>query len=175
MAASVLGLALAGALWWAYFDVSALVAEHALAGVAQDRRAAMARDAYSFLHLPLVAGIVLLALGLKKVLEHVGDAGSHSLTDPLKGVALAALVGGVVLYLLAHVAFQLRTSERRSRARLVVALLLAPLGGALPALGTLALLTALLIALVAYESVHDAAERDRTRHHEHVPPAPAGA
>src|SRR5690349_1444790 len=63
--ASTLGLALAGALWWAYFDVSSAAGEHALGTAAEDRRAGLARDAYSFLHLPLVAGIVLLALGLK--------------------------------------------------------------------------------------------------------------
>ncbi|OJF11008.1 low temperature requirement protein LtrA [Couchioplanes caeruleus] len=167
VAASILGLALAGALWWAYFDVSALVAEHALAAAGEQRRAGLARDAYSFLHLPLVAGIVLLALGLKKVLQYVGDTGHHSLSDPLKGAALAALVGGVVLYLLAHVAFQLRTTGRLNPARLTVALLLVPLawlGGALPALATLALLTAIVIALVTFESLRYASDRDRARH-----------
>ncbi|GAA2726655.1 low temperature requirement protein A [Cellulomonas aerilata] len=173
IAASTLGLALAGALWWAYFDVSALVAEHALAAAGGPRRAGLARDAYSFLHLPMVAGIVLLALGLKKVLEYVGDTEHHTLSDPLGGIALLALVGGVVLYLLAHVGFGLRTGGGLAVPRLLVALALLPLawlGAALPALATLALLTAVVVALVTFESLHDAADRDRARHGHH----PAG-
>ena len=164
--ASALGLGLAGSLWWAYFDVSALLGEHALTAAAGERRAGLARDAYSFVHLPLMAGIVLLALGLKKVLQYVGDVQHHTLSDPLKGVALAALVGGVVLYLLAHVAFQWRTTGRLHPARLVVALLLLPLallGKSLPALATLAVLTAVVVALIAFESVRYAADRRHAR------------
>lgn len=56
--------------------------------------------------LPLIGGIVLTALGLKKVLEYAGDT-EHDLTYPLTGPALAALLGGVVLYLLAQVGFKL--------------------------------------------------------------------
>lgn len=152
--ASTLGLALAGALWWMYFDTAAQAAEHALAGADEQRRSRMARDAYSFLHLPLIAGIVLIALGLKKVLQYVGDAGHHTLSDPLKGLALAALVGGVVLFLLAHVAFRRRTTGRLTAVRPVVALALAPLawvGSALPALAILGLLAAAVVAAVAVE------------------------
>jgi low temperature requirement protein LtrA len=174
VAASVLGLTLAGGLWWAYFDVTSQVAEQALAAAPAERRAGMARDAYSFLHLPLVAGIVLLALGLKKVLEYVGDQQAHALTDPLKGIPLAALVGGVVLYLLAHVAFLRRTTGGINAARLVVALLLIPAGSTfahLPALAALACLTAAVVALLAVEYRH-AADRDRIRHEEGRPDAP---
>jgi low temperature requirement protein LtrA len=179
VAASTLGLALAGALWWAYFDVSALVAEHALTAADGARRAGLARDAYSFLHLPVVAGIVLLALGLKKVLEYVGDAEHHSLSDPLGGVGLVALVGGVILYLLAHVGFQLRTGGGLNAPRLVVAVVLIPLarvGDALPALATLTVLTAVVVGFVAFESLRHAAERERARHqHEHPHHAPEAA
>ena len=92
--AAVIGIAIAAALWWLYFDVVALVAERRLSDAAPGREQnAIARDSFSFLHLPMIAGIVLLALGVKKALGHVGD--------PLHGVPAAALLGGVALYLLA--------------------------------------------------------------------------
>ena len=91
IAASVLGLLLASALWWAYFDVSALLGENALVNEPPETRARLARNAYSFAHLPLMLGIVLVAFGLKEVLLYVSDSSEHSLTDPLPSVALAAL------------------------------------------------------------------------------------
>jgi len=99
--ASALGLILVSAMWWAYFDVSALLGEHALASASSESRPQLGRNAFSFDHFPLIVGIVAVALGLKKVLEYVGDTEHHTLVDPLKGVALAALVGGLILYLLA--------------------------------------------------------------------------
>lgn len=153
--ASTLGLALAGGLWWAYFGISADAGEHALGAVAEQRRAGLARDAYSFLHLPLVAGIVLLALGLKKTLEYVGDDQAHALTDPLKGIALAALVGGLVMHLLAQAAFRWRTTGRLDPVLPATALLIVPfgwLGAAMPALATLAAVTVVTVAAVAFET-----------------------
>ncbi len=93
-------------MWWAYFDVSALLGERALADEPVETRARLARTAFTFAHMPLVAAVVVVALGLKKVLEYVSDTDEHDLSDPLKGVALGALVGGVVVYLLAHVLFK---------------------------------------------------------------------
>jgi low temperature requirement protein LtrA len=167
--AAVLGVAVAAALWWLYFDVVARLAERRLSAAAQGRvRNEMARDAYSYLHFPMVAGVVLLALGLKTTLAHVGD--------PLEVEAAVALLGGTALYLLAHVAFRLRVVRTLSRQRLlcaaaVVALLPAALE--LPALATLALLAAELIALIVYEAVRFPATRERVRHELDVG-APAG-
>ena len=90
--AAVLGVIVAGALWWLYFDVVALVAERRLSQAAPGReRNAIGRDSYGYLHFPMVAGIVLLALGLKKTLGHV--------EDPLKLVPAVALLGGTAMYL----------------------------------------------------------------------------
>jgi low temperature requirement protein LtrA len=107
----------------------------------------------------MVAGIVLLALGLKKSLEHVGD--------PLHAVPAAALLGGVALYLIAHVAFRWRNVHRFSAQRLLVAVVLVallPFAVAIPALAVLALVLVLLAALIAYETVRFADLRDRLRH-----------
>lgn len=170
VAAAVLGLVLAGALWWAYFDESAVLAERAVADLPMNDRPHVARDAYSYLHLPMVAGVVLVALGLKQVLEYVGDTAEHALTDPLTGVGLAALVGGVVLYLLAHVAFKLRTAHVLNMPRAVVALALPALlaiGPWLPALVTLAVLAVVVAGLVGVETRRVAANRDRMIRHAH--------
>jgi low temperature requirement protein LtrA len=158
--AAVLGVGLAATLWWAYFDVVALVATRRLEEAPAGRvRNEMARDSYSFLHLPMVAGIVLVALGLKKTLEHVDE--------PLSTVPAAALVGGLALYLLAHVAFRERNVRTLSVRRLVTAVVLVallPVAVELPALATLALVTAVMCALIAYETIRYAEARDRIRH-----------
>ena len=158
--AAVLGVAVAGALWWLYFDVVALVAERRLSNAEPGRQQnAIARDSFSYLHLPMVAGIVLLALGLKKTLAHV--------EDPLEVVPAVATLGGTALYLLAHVAFRWRNVHRFSVQRLLTAVLLVALVPAaieLPALATLAILATALSVLIAYETAHYAELRDRLRH-----------
>jgi len=165
--ASILGLAVAGALWWAYFDVVALVAERVLHAAEGEQQARLARDSYSFLHLPMIAGVLLLALGLKKELEYVGDTSRHELTDALGLLPSSALYGGVTLYLLAHVAFRYRNVHSVNIQRVVVAavlLALLPVAVRIPALAALGLLTAILSGLIAFEAVHFAGVRERVRH-----------
>lgn len=166
IAASVLGLLLASAMWWAYFDVSALLGEHALVNEPPETRARLARNAYSYSHLPLLLGVVLVAFGLKEVLLYVSDSSHHSLTDPLPGVALAALVGGVVLYLLGHVIFKWLTVHDISVVRLAAAgVLLAaiPLIVALPALIQLAVVAFIVTCAMVVESVLFAEARRKVR------------
>jgi low temperature requirement protein LtrA len=158
--AACLGVAVAAAMWWLYFDVVALVAERRLSNAPAGReRNTIARDSFSYLHLPMVAGIVLSALGLKKTLEHVDD--------PLKLVPAAALLGGVAVYLVAHVLFRYRNVHRLSWQRLTAAVVLVallPVAVELDALVTLAIAAVLLAALIAYEARRFAELRDRLRH-----------
>jgi low temperature requirement protein LtrA len=157
--AGLLGFAVAAALWWLYFDVVAIVAERKLRELTGNAQLAMARDSYSYLHLPMVAGIILFAVGVKKTLADVGE--------PLKLVPAVALCGGIALYLLAHILFRLRNVGSVNRQRLVVAvvlLALIPVGVELPALVTLALVAALCVGLIAYEAIRFADARDRVRH-----------
>ena len=160
VAAAVLGVTMLAMMWWAYFDVVALVAVRRLAGI-EDRQEQneTARDSYSYLHLPMVAGIVLVALGLKKTIEHVDD--------PLKLVPAFALIGGFAIYLLAHVAFRFRNVHTINRRRLGLGIglfALLPLAVEIPALATLAILTAIACGLIAYEAIRYAEHRDRVRH-----------
>jgi low temperature requirement protein LtrA len=166
IAASVLGLLLASAMWWAYFDVSALLGEHALINEPPETRARLARNAYSYVHLPLLLGIVLVAFGLKEVLLYVSDSSHHTLSDSLPRVALAALVGGVVLYLLGHVIFKWLTVHDISVVRLVAAgVLLAamPLIVALPALIQLAVVAFIVTCAMVVESLLFAEARRKVR------------
>jgi low temperature requirement protein LtrA len=165
--ASALGLAVAGSMWWAYFDVTSLITERALAAAEGARRIRLARGGYTFLHLPMVVGIILMSLGLKKVLTYVGDSQEHTLADPLYGVPLAALYGGAALYLLAHVAFKRYLMGVLNLERLVVVvllLLLIPLVAMLPALVTLSVLAVILVALIGFETHRYAELRHRVRH-----------
>ena len=162
VAAAVVGTVVVGALWWLYFDIVAIVAGRRLAKAAQGReRNEIARDSYSYLHFPMIAGIALVAVGMKKTLAHVDD--------PLGFVAAAAMLGGTAMYLLAHIAFRWRNVHRFSVQRLVcagLALALLAVEAALkpPSLLTLSLLAALLAGLIAYEVLHFAELRDRIRH-----------
>jgi low temperature requirement protein LtrA len=151
--AALLGVAVAAGLWWTYFDWVSIVTERVLGRVTGAAQAALARDIYSYLHLPMVAGVVLFALAMKKTLANFGD--------PLDTVPAAGLCGGLALYLLAHVLVRYRTSlvfGRRSighgRPAAVVALLaLFPLALELPALASLAAVTAVMVGLIAYEAI----------------------
>jgi low temperature requirement protein LtrA len=160
VATAVIGIALAAAMWWAYFDVVALVATRRLASITdRQERNELARDSYSYLHLPMVAGIVLVALGMKKTIGHFDE--------PLKIETATALIGGFCMYLLAHVAFRWRNVHSVNRRRLflgIALLALIPAGVELPALATVSILTAIACALIAYEAIRYADHRDRVRH-----------
>jgi low temperature requirement protein LtrA len=162
VAAAVLGVVVAAALWWVYFDVTAIVAERRLSQTKEGReRNELARDSYSYLHFLMVAGIALLAVGLKRTLEDVGA--------PLKLVPAAALLGGAALYLLAHVAFRLRNMHTLSRRRLVCSMVLIALVPVtvsleISSLAALGVLAAILAALILYEALRYADARERVRH-----------
>ncbi|MFD7843134.1 low temperature requirement protein A [Nocardia sp. NPDC059764] len=164
---SMLGLGVAGLLWWAYFDVAALVVERAMHQAGGERRIQIARNCYTFWHFPMIAGIVSMALGLKKVLNYVGGAQGHSLSDQLHGIPLFALYGGVAAYLLALVGFRHYATGTVLVPRLVAAVVLValiPLASALPALAALGILCAVLLALIVFEVVRYAQPRDLIRH-----------
>lgn len=160
--AAALGVLVIAAMWWLYFDIVAVVAEQRLAALTGQAQARMARDSYTYLHLPMVIGIVLVALGLKKTLVEIDT--------PLTLIVSISLFGGLALYLLAHIAFRLRNIRTLNVQRLIAAivlLLLIPAGANLPALVSLGLATAVLIVLVCYETIRFRDTRHRIRFHHH--------
>jgi low temperature requirement protein LtrA len=164
-AAATLGVALSAALWWMYFDVVALVSRRRLVSAPEGlARNTLARDSYSYIHLPMVAGIVLVALGLKTTLGHVDDS--------LATIPAFALLGGVSAYLLGLVAFRFRHVHTINRQRFAMAVLvfaLFPLATHAPALATLAILTAVLAGVITFETISYGEGRGRVRHEDFVP------
>jgi low temperature requirement protein LtrA len=157
--AGLLGVAVASALWWAYFDVVAIVAERRLRTADPSEQVRIARDSYTYLHLPMVAGIVILAVGVKKTLGRVGNE--------LNSVPAFALYVGAALYFVALSTLKRRNIGSFNRPRLVAAaalVALAPLATAVPALLALALVALVTCGLVAYDYVSYAEARHRIRH-----------
>ena len=158
---AALGIVVVSALWWLYFDVAAIFARRRLMQARGVELHRLALHSYSYLHLPMVAGIVLFALGLKTTL---GDVGEELATVPAIG-----LCGGAALYLLGHIAFLFRTTGRVFRRRTVGAIALlavVPVALAIPALAALAFVSAVCSLVVAYEVVRYREARVRVRHPE---------
>jgi len=158
---AALGIVVVSALWWLYFDVAAIFARRRLMQASGVEQARLARDSYGYLHLLMVAGIVLFALGLKTTLGHVGEA--------LDTVPAVGLCGGAALYLLGHIAFLFRTTGRVFRRRTVgavVLLALIPAAVAIPSLAALGLVSTACSLVVAYEVLRYREHRLRVRHPE---------
>jgi low temperature requirement protein LtrA len=156
--AAALGVVVSCALWWAYFDVWALITETRFRQARGHSRILIARDVYSYLHLPMTAGIVLIALGIKKT---IGDV-----DEPLKVAPAVALFGGIALYYAGHIGIRWRMTHTLFRGRLValvVSVALIPLATEVDALLALALAAAVTSSVILYEALRYAEDRRRIR------------
>ena len=156
--AAVLGLVVVTSFWLAYFDFFQIRGQQMLTDRTGVERTALARDVYTYLHLPMVAGIVLFAFAMKTTLAHVGDE--------LDTIPALGLCGGPALYLFAYVALRLRVSRTFGRGRLLAAIacaLLFPIALVVPALVALTLVAAVWVAFHAYEFIWWREARARTR------------
>jgi low temperature requirement protein LtrA len=156
--AAVLGLVVATSFWLAYFDFFSIRAQQLLADRSGAQRIVVARDVYTYLHLPMVVGIVLFAFAMKQTLAHVGDE--------LGTTAAFGLCFGSALYLGAYVAVGVRIARRLSRGRLVAAVVFAsllPVAVVVPALVALTLVALVWVVLHGYEIIWWRAARASTR------------
>ncbi|MER7334792.1 MULTISPECIES: low temperature requirement protein A [unclassified Micromonospora] len=167
--AVMLAMTVTGALLWTYFDVVALVGEQVLERADPKTRFALARDAYSYLHLPMVAGILLPALGIRELVKNVGRIEGHHPDERLSAIGLFGLYGGIALFLLANVAYQLRIAHTmrtiiwtRVAAVLVLAALV-PVARRISAVGALGLLAAVSFILIVVEVIVADGQRRRLR------------
>jgi low temperature requirement protein LtrA len=132
------------ALWWLYFGA---VAERSRMLMSTcDDPGRLARDAYTYLHAPIVAGIIAVAVGDDLLIAEPGGA--------MHGVGLAMVLGGPVLYLLGESLFRLRMIRVANAKRLAVAailMLLAPVGSHISALALSTTVAVVLVALALWE------------------------
>jgi low temperature requirement protein LtrA len=151
VAALLLAFLSSTALWWLYFgQVAGTVLERIRTATAEER-GRIGRDIYTYLHLPIVAGIVLVAVGDELVIAHP--------TDDLPDAGALVALGGPALFLGGLMACASRLGQRPSLAWAVavVALLAAvPLGAGSDGLVVSALSTALLAALVVLDQLRGA-------------------
>jgi low temperature requirement protein LtrA len=165
--AGALAVAVTVCLWWAYFDVVATVAEHRLTSLTGADRTRLARDSYTYLHFPMVAGVLAGAVGVKKVLGYVAEPGGAALGESLHGLPAWLLVAGPAAYLLALSAFRRRNVDSWNVPRLVAGgllLLLGPVGQHVPAAAGLGLVAAVVVGLVLFEVVRYREARHAIRH-----------
>jgi low temperature requirement protein LtrA len=132
------------ALWWLYFGAVAEGSRRVMRSCDDPGR--LARDAYTYLHVPIVAGIIAVAVG-DDLLITAPNAALH-------GVGLALVLGGPALYLVGESLFRLRMIGAANAQRLVAAaalVLLAPLGAQISVLALSTTVAALLGALALWE------------------------
>jgi low temperature requirement protein LtrA len=158
--AAILGIVVAAALWWSYFDWMIYVSQARITDARGAERADLARDLYSYLHMPMVAGIILFALGMHETLAHIDE--------PLHLIPAIGLCGGLALYMAAHVALRLRTGGGWGHGRptaAVILLALIPVATIVPALAALALVATVCAGLIAYEALRYRYARSWIRGH----------
>jgi low temperature requirement protein LtrA len=157
--AIALTVLLAFCLWWAYFERMEPASEHLLEQTQGRRRTAIATDAYTYLHFPILIGIILTALGIEVATSHLGE--THHGVGWFGAIALCA---GVSLFLSGTGFYWRRLAGWWPWTRLgsgVILLAVIPAVAALPALVALAALTALVVALLFAEELLDRWWRDR--------------
>ena len=158
ISAAILGFVVATSLWLAYFDFFTIRAQQLLSDRSGEQRTALARDVYTYLHLPMIAGIVLFAFAMKTTLAHVGNE--------LDTISALCMCGGCSLYLFAYAGVRWRVSRTVGGGRLVAAFALAalfPLALVVPAVAALGAVAAVWVALHAYELIWWREARAETR------------
>ena len=143
----VVAFAGVAALWWAYFDFTAIAAERSLRRASAAARVPLARDVFTFFHYPIVLGIIFYAVAAKKTLEHP--------VDPLSDAGRWSLGLGVAMFLCAFALMRFRVLRRIAWERLgaaVVALGIAVLLDGTDAIVTLGVVILVLVLSVAVET-----------------------
>jgi low temperature requirement protein LtrA len=153
LGAVLAGIAISASLWWYYFDFLARAAELALRHTQGSQRVQLARAAYPYLHLPMIAGVILFSLGVRQILQHLYEIDAPS---TVRAFDRAVMFGGVILYLMGQIGFQLRMLGTVTWTRVGTVVLLAilcPIGGWVPAPWPLVMMAVVCVGLVLVENL----------------------
>jgi low temperature requirement protein LtrA len=146
-ATALVVMALIAGLWWDYFTDDAEAGERALVAAQGHERARLARDVYSYLHVPLVLGIVFAAVGIHEALVHSDQ--------PLDPVFAGAFAGGVALVFAGLAAIRVRRGDRPGPLCLLAvaaSLVMIPVGREIDALATVAILAVVALGVAITRS-----------------------
>ncbi|WP_350348423.1 low temperature requirement protein A [Agromyces sp. G08B096] len=149
IAGTVLAVVISVLLWQAYFARLAAAGEAALEHRPEETRAGLAVNAYTYGHLPIVAGVILAALGVEDAMAHIHDV------EPFGWFGASALGGGLALYLAATVLVGRLVGLPVLGWRIVAVVVLVasvPLIAVLPPLAALAVVLVVLAAAALVEA-----------------------
>lgn len=159
--ASVLGVTVVAAFWWAYFDSISIEAEDALRRARGPERLTLAQNAYTYLHLPMVFGIILFSLGLKRLLIDLADPAMPY--RPESGIVVGVLSCGAIIYGFALACLRFLIARRVDWLLIVGGVVFAaliPVANGPPVFGLLAVL---LVFTVGGMVLHSLQTRDHRR------------
>lgn len=147
LAAICVGFVTTFTLWWLYFDYIAETAQNKLR--LADDSGRIARDGFTYLHLPIVAGIIAYGASLKVVISHP--------STPIVGGETVVMLIGPILYLVGHNLFRLRMAGSLSMMRMLATAAILATGlfmDTMSALESSIVIMVILVVLAAYESIH---------------------
>lgn len=163
--ASVLGVAVVAAFWWAYFDSISIEADYALRRRGGRERLALAQSGYTYLHLPMVFGIILVSLGLKRILAYLADPAVPRGQDVVE-IDTNVLFAGAITFAFALACLRFLISRRVDWSLLGGGTLLAaliPVAHRLPVFGVLALLVLFTVGGMVVHSILNRGYRRQLR------------
>lgn len=154
---AVLSVLLSILLWWSYFVRAAAAGEHELERRTDAARAMLGINGYTYLHLAIISGIILAALGVEDAMAHIGDVEHYG------WFGAAALSSGLALYIGATAVFLRVVGQPWSWVRIIAAvalIALIPVLAAVAPIGALAIAALVLVAALVIESVRGRAGLD---------------
>jgi low temperature requirement protein LtrA len=158
VAAFIVALVGSIAMWWVYFHIGAEAGSEHISHAKDSGR--LARLAYTYIHLPIVAGIVVSAVGDELLLAHpIGHTGAKE---------MLSMIGGPLLYLAGVILFKRSIRGHLQLSHLVgigLLVILIPFAHMLSPLALSAATTVIMLIVAAWEAISLGSRKDATKPH----------